>query len=154
MLTPLRFAAVLLTALSLIPACAHLFELPNKIGLPREAYFIAQGLYRGWALFGFAIIGAMAANLALAVAQRRQRRAVWLALGAGLLIGLTLAIFFTWVYPANVAMANWTQAPPDWEALRRHWEYGHAVNALLTFLAFSLSVLSVLGTERHGTDRP
>jgi hypothetical protein len=28
-----QFLAVLLTALSLVPAGAHLFELPNKIGL-------------------------------------------------------------------------------------------------------------------------
>ena len=74
-----------------------------------------------------------------------------LALGAALLIGLGLTIFFVWVYPTNAATANWTQAPPDWEALRRHWEYGHAANAVLTALALALSVLSVLRAEDGGT---
>jgi len=30
----IQFLAVILTALALIPAGAHLFELPNKIDLP------------------------------------------------------------------------------------------------------------------------
>jgi hypothetical protein len=39
-----------LTALALVPAGAHLFELPNKIGLSQDRYFIVQSIYRGWAL--------------------------------------------------------------------------------------------------------
>ena len=53
----------MLTALALVPAGAHLFELPNKIGLDQEPYFIVQGIYRGWALFGIVLFGALAANL-------------------------------------------------------------------------------------------
>ena len=34
-----QFLANILTALALVPAGAHLFELPNKIGLAQEAYF-------------------------------------------------------------------------------------------------------------------
>jgi cytochrome bd-type quinol oxidase subunit 2 len=154
MLNALRLAAVLLTALALVPSGAHLFELPNKMGLPREAYFVAQGLYRGWALFGVVLFGALAANLALSLAERRQgrRRAARLAFGAGLLVALTLAVFFAWTWPANQATANWTVVPPDWEALRRHWEYAHAANAVLTFLALVLAVLSVLRTGPEGQD--
>ncbi len=145
-LRPLRFLAVVLTALTLVPAGAHLFELPNKIGLPRDAYFVAQGLYRGWALFGFVLFGALAANLGLAAALRRRRARVVarLALAAGLLIALVLAVFFAWTYPANLATENWTRVPLDWEALRRQWEYSHAANAGLTFLALCLVVLSVV----------
>ncbi len=36
-----QFLALVLTALALIPAGAHLFALPNKIGLAQEQYFIA-----------------------------------------------------------------------------------------------------------------
>ena len=150
----LRFLAVLLTALAFVPAGAHLFELPNKIGLPRDAYFVAQGLYRGWALFGLVWFGALAANLGLAVALRRRRaRAARLALAAGLLVVLSLGVFFVWTYPANLATENWTRAPADWEALRLQWEYSHAANAGLTFLALCLVVLSVLDGDGAGSDR-
>jgi hypothetical protein len=154
-LRTLRFLAVVSTALALVPAGAHLFELPNKIGLPRDAYFTAQGLYRGWALFGFVLFAALAANLGLAAALRRRRspRGARLALAAGLLIALVLVVFFAWTYPASLATENWTRAPPDWEALRRRWEYSHAANAGLTFLALCLAVLSVLDANGPGNDR-
>jgi hypothetical protein len=42
-----RFLAIVLTALALVPAGAHVFALPNKIGLPQEEYFVVQGIYRG-----------------------------------------------------------------------------------------------------------
>jgi hypothetical protein len=41
------FVVLLASALVLGPALAHLLELPNKIGLPREEYFIVQKAYRG-----------------------------------------------------------------------------------------------------------
>lgn len=44
-----QFFALVLTAPAMVPAGAHLFALPNKIGLNEASYFIAQGLYRGWA---------------------------------------------------------------------------------------------------------
>jgi hypothetical protein len=148
--------AVLLMALAFVPSGAHLFELPNKIGLPRDAYFAAQGLYRGWALFGVVLFGALAANLGLAAAWWRRRRAParW-ALAAGLLIGLNLAVFFAWTYPANLATENWTRMPVEWEALRRQWEYSHAVNAGIAFLALCAVVLSVVlnGRGEGGSER-
>jgi hypothetical protein len=67
------FLAIVLTALALVPAGAHLFEVPNKIGLAQEEYFVVQDIYRGWALFGIVLSGALAANLWLAMALRRQR---------------------------------------------------------------------------------
>ena len=85
-----QFLAIVLTALALVPAGAHLAELPNKIGLDQEAYFVVQNIYRGWALFGIALFGALAANLALAILVRRQRAPFWLALSAFLLVAATL----------------------------------------------------------------
>jgi Na+/proline symporter len=152
----LRFVAVVLTALALVPAGAHLFELRTKIGLGRDAYFAVQGIYSGWALFGVVLFGALAANLGLAaVSWRRRNRRVparW-ALAAGLLVALNLLVFFTWTYPANLATENWTRMPADWEALRRQWEFSHAVNAGVTFLALCSVVLSVVLDGERGSDR-
>jgi hypothetical protein len=139
-----QFLAVGLTALALVPAGAHLFELPNKIGLSQEAYFVVQSIYRGWALFGIVLLGALAANLALTILVRHRRAPFWLALLAFLLVAGALAIFFTWTYLANQATDNWTVAPANWQELRRQWEYAHAANAVLTFVALGSVTLSTL----------
>ena len=142
-----QFLAIVLTALALVPAGAHLFELPNKIGLPEHDYFVVQNIYRGWALFGIVLFGALAANLALAILVRRQRAPFCLVVAAFLLVAATLAIFFTWTYPANQATSNWTVVPANWQELRSRWEYAHATNAALTFLALCALAWSVLLTR-------
>jgi hypothetical protein len=141
-----QFLAIVLTALALVPTGAHLFELPNKIGLPQDAYFVVQNIYRGWALFGIVLFGALAANLILTFMVRHQRGAFWLALLTFLLVVATLVVFFTWTYPANQAISNWTEVPANWEELRRDWEYAHAASAVLTFIALCTLMLSTLMT--------
>ncbi len=89
-----QFLAVILTALALVPVGAHFFELPNKLGLGQDQYFTVQAIYRGWALFGFVLVGAIIANLALAVMLPRRRASFWFALAAFILVAVTLAIFF------------------------------------------------------------
>jgi len=147
-LRTVRFFAVVLTALALVPAGAHFFELPNKIGLSQEQYFTVQGIYRGWALFGFVLFGAIGANLGNAILNRDEPPAFWFALLASLLMVASLAIFSIWTYPANQATSNWTVAPANWASLRTQWEYSHAANATMTFLALCAVTASVLITKR------
>lgn len=144
-----QFIALVLTALALVPAGAHLAALPNKIGLGEASYFIAQSIYRGWALFGIVLFGALIANLALAVVLRAQRAPLAFALIAALCLAAMLAIFFAYTYPANEATANWTMVPDNWRQLRRQWEYSHAVNAAVTFAGFCSVVMSVLLTRQR-----
>src|SRR5215510_11615476 len=96
-----QFLAIICTALALVPAGAHLFALPNKIHLAQEDYFIAQNVYRGWALFGIVLFAALAADLLLAVMLRHWPGCFWLALTGFLCVAATLVIFFVVVYPAN-----------------------------------------------------
>lgn len=140
-----EFAAIVLTALSLVPAGAHLAELPNKIGLDQAAYFVVQGIYRGWAVFGFVLIPAILANLVLAL-MLRGRAGFLPALVAFMLMAIALAVFFIWTFPTNQATENWTIAPENWQTLRAQWEYSHAANAVLTFLALCSLVIAVLST--------
>jgi len=65
-----RFLSVMFAALALVPTMAHLFELPNKIGLPRDEYLIVQQIYRGWALAGILVLGALLSTLALTIISR------------------------------------------------------------------------------------
>jgi len=139
-----QFLAILFTALALLPGGAHVMSLPAKIDMPEEPYFVAQQIYRGWAWSGVVIFAAIFANFASAFLTRDHRRQFWLSLAAGLLIAATLAVFFTWTFPANQATGNWTSVPENWERLRIEWEYSHAVNALITFVALLCAVGAAL----------
>ena len=139
-----QFLAIVLTALAFVPAGAHLFSLLNKIGLTAEQYYIAQGVYRGWNLFGFVLFPAVLMNFILAVMQRRRVVSFRLALLAFLSLGATVAIFFVWTEPANRATDYWTTIPANWAALRQQWEYSHAASAILAFVALCAVTLSAL----------
>jgi PIN domain nuclease of toxin-antitoxin system len=131
-LTFVRVCALLLVALCLVPGGAHVSELPNKIGLPRDHYMLVQQIYRGWALFGIVIFAALAATAAQALLLRQERTAFRLSLSAFLCLAAAQAVFWLFTYPVNVASANWTRIPEDFEAARRQWEYSHAAGAALT----------------------
>lgn len=141
----LRVFTLSVMALILIPSGAHLFALPAKMGMDRDAYFTVQGIYAGWALFGVPIVVAILANAGLAVVERRRDPAAarWAGVSAVLIL-LSLAVFFVWIFPANQATANWTHPPNGWETLRRQWEWGHAANALVVFAAFLATCQAVI----------
>jgi MFS family permease len=150
-----QFLAVILTALALLPGGAHLMALPAKIAMPVEPYFVVQQIYRGWALAGAVIFLAIFMNVLAALLTRQSRRKSLLFAAAGLLIAVTLAVFFTWTYPTNQATGNWTSAPENWEQLRSQWEYSHAANAAITFLALLCSVGGALSSgPRRQSDLP
>ena len=58
-------------------------------------------------------------------------------------------IFWAFTYPMNVASNNWTVTPENFEVARRQWEYSHAVNAVITFIAFVAIISSVLVDKRE-----
>jgi hypothetical protein len=119
-------------------------ELPNKITLSREDYLTVQQLYRGWALLGFVVAGALLSNLILTIMVRTQPKAVILTLIAFLCIVGTQVVFWTFTYPANQETSNWTMLPAHWLQLREQWEYPHAVSAVLNVIALITLILAVL----------
>ena len=144
-----QFLAFILTALALIPAGAHLFELPNKIDLPRDAYLTVQGIYAGWAWFGIIDLAALVLNVVLAIKLRQQRPAFSFAVAAALCFVVFFVIFFTWTFPANQVTANWTTLPEDWSGLRQEWEYSHAVNAVVMLIALCSVTLAVITAHQE-----
>jgi hypothetical protein len=138
-----RFGAVVVTGLALVAPASHLFVLPNKIGMGADDYFIAQSIYRGWWMVGLLLPAAAITNAALAfLTQDTGARAF--AIAAAALIIVNLVIFAVWTQPANAATQNWAVRPENWEALRVQWEYSHAVNAGVTFLAFCSATMAAL----------
>jgi hypothetical protein len=139
-----QFLAIMLTALALVPGGAHLAALPNKMPMTQTAYFTAQQIYAGWALFGIILVGALGANLALTMTLRSLGRSFGYALASCLFIAVNLVIFFVWTFPTNQATGNWTMVPENWNELRIQWEYSHAINAVVMFAALACVVVAVL----------
>jgi hypothetical protein len=144
-----RFLSLMFAALAFAPAAAHLLELPNKIGLSPEDYLTVQQIYRGWALLGVVVIGALVSTAAYVVVIRKQRKPFMLAVIAILCLAGTQALFWTFTFPANQLTANWTVLPDDWAVLRRQWEYSHATSAFLNLAALVALILSVLVREKQ-----
>lgn len=148
MIKTLQFIAILLVAVAMSGGWAHLLELPHKMRLSAKEYLTVQQIYRGWALLGIAVVGALLSTTALTVLQHGEGAQFYFVLGATLCIALSLVVFFSFTFPANKATQNWRVLPEGWEALRRRWEYSHAAGAFLYFLALALLVLSVISGRR------
>ena len=144
MLQIFRFASIMLTALSLVPAGAHLMELVHKMPMSAEEYLTVQRLYRGWAWSGVVIMGALASTLALAVLVRHQAQAFTLTAVAFACLAGTQILFWTFTFPVNQATSNWTELPHHWMQLRQQWEYSHAASAVLNVLALAALVAAAL----------
>jgi hypothetical protein len=138
------FLSLLFVALAMAPAMAHLLVLPNKINMPREQYLIVQQIYRGWALLGIVVLGGLFSTLALTIMVRKHPNTFVPILVAFLCLVGTQVLFWIFTYPANQQTQNWTVLPENWLALRRQWEYSHAVSAGLNLVAFVVLILSVL----------
>ena len=119
----LRILTIVAVAICLVPAGAHLFELPNKIGLSPAEYMIVQGIYAGWWLFGIPIIAALLLTALHTAMVRSNIRAFLLSLSALVRLAATQAIFWVFTYPMNAASNNWTVMPDGFEAARRQREF-------------------------------
>jgi ABC-type amino acid transport system permease subunit len=139
------FGAIFFCGLALIPAAAHAMELPNKIRLAKEEYFVAQKLYRGWELVAPIVILALVSTAMLfGQARAADPRPEVASMIAFICVAATQVVFWVFTFPVNRATQNWTQAPTDWERLRRRWEYSHATSAVLNLVAFVATVLATL----------
>ncbi len=138
------FIALLATALALGGALAHALELPNKIGLTRDDYFMVQGVYRGWDRLALLLAVEVASMLAVVALYRRQRPVIQWAVVAIVALCAAQAVFWIFTFPANQATQNWTVAPANWEGLRRQWEYSHLAGAGFQGAAMAALIVAVL----------
>jgi hypothetical protein len=144
LLRSLGVLTILSVALCLVPAGAHFFELAGKMSLSPAEYMTVQKIYVGWSFFGIAIVAALLLTLTHTFMVRGIITSFRLSLTAFLCLAATQLIFWTFTYPMNVASANWTVTPENFEAARRQWEYSHAVNAMVTFVALVIVGISVV----------
>jgi hypothetical protein len=142
------FLSMACVALALVPAGAHLAELPHKFGLPAHEYLVVQQLYAGWSLFGTVVVGALLSTGVLMVLVRREPRLLAMAALAFLCILATQIVFWVFTQPANRATRNWTVLPENWMQLRTQWEYSHAVNAVLNLIALFVLLYAAVSQGR------
>jgi hypothetical protein len=151
LLDSVRLLVIVSVALCLVPAGAHFFELANKMSLSPDEYMTVQKIYAGWSFFGIAIVTALVLTSTHTFIVRDNRPAFLLSLAAVLCLAVTQVIFWMFTYPINAASNNWTTMPANFEVARRQWEYSHAVNAVLTFVALVTITLSVFADKREVT---
>jgi hypothetical protein len=144
----LFFIAILATLMALAPGLAHIFELPHKLALSREQYFVVQQIYAGWAMFGAVILLQFVALALLTWRSAREYYVFRPVLAALLLMLAAQAVFWLFTFPANAATADWTQVTPDWDDLRSQWEWSHAAGALCQLLALCSLLMALFARVR------
>jgi hypothetical protein len=144
MVKALFFLAIMLTAIAMGAALAHLFELPNKINISAADYLTVQRNYDNWWIVGLSVPLAFVSVLVLAIALRGTGTPFTLALIAFALLVGEMVAFWGFTAPVNRATENWTMLPSNWQELRDQWEYSHAVRAILYVLAMGTLVMSAL----------
>ena len=142
-----KFVSLLLVRVALGAGLAHLFALPNKIGLPGDAYLTVQQIYSGWVLIDIVAICALGALGILTGLVRRRPRTFLMTLAAFIAMAAAQAMFWGVAFPVELETAGWTMLPEDWSSLRNRWEYGHAAGAALELAAFAALIASVLLRE-------
>jgi hypothetical protein len=145
----LRFVTIMLTALSLSAAFAHLLEMPAKLTYDGALWLnLLQTLYPTFGrVSGVCEIGAVVAALVLVVGLRKRPKAFRWTLLAASCLAATHAIFWIWVAPVNAALVPLSPEtlPADWARLRDQWEFAHASRAILQIVALAALVISILG---------
>jgi hypothetical protein len=152
-----RFSSVMLTAVAMAAAVAHLMELAPKLTYEPSLYVkLHRTLYPPFGrIAGPAEALAVASSVTLAWWTRKHRpRAFPLTAAAAGCLAVAHGVFWAVVQPANVEMLRWPldAIAPDWTMWRDRWEYGHAVRAGLLTVALGALTWSLLveGTD----DRP
>jgi hypothetical protein len=147
------FVSLLATAFALGAALAHTLELPNKIVMSREHYFIMQRAYDGWFQLAYLLAVQLVGILAVILLYRAELRVLLPALIALSCLVAAQAVFWIWTYPANQATGNWTVQPENWQLLRRNWEYSHLAGAVFQALAMGALIIGVLRRDHRAFPR-
>lgn len=162
MLNGLHDLTLIVVAFAMVPALAHLLELPGKMRLTKDAYFEVQRIYYpGFTLAGVGGPLSILLIVGLLFLLPRGTEGFW-SIFAALwgLVGMEI-IYWVVIHPVNkvwvkgLALTSAASGffglgrrhpesgsrAPDWSDLRNRWEYAHAVRAGLGFLTFVALVI-------------
>ncbi|MGH8176430.1 MAG: DUF1772 domain-containing protein [Steroidobacter sp.] len=162
MLMILQLITLFLIAVTMACTVGHALELPGKMRLTKDAYLTVQPIYYpGFAIAGFAEIGALPMTFALLFFTPRETTAFTLTLWS-LVALLTVQIVF-WIVTqpvnkfwlanqglqgASATFFGTRRGEPDaqssdWTALRNRWEYSHVARAVAASAALMLLATAI-----------
>ena len=166
MFPTLQILTILVVAVAMALALAHVLELPGKMRLSKEDYLTVQRIYYpGFTIGGVAEpIGTLLLLLLLFLTPANTI-AFWLFAAAFAAMVIMHAVFWLVTQPVNnfwlkdaelkgLGERFFSHDPfgghrseaavkPDWTMLRDRWEWSHAARAALGLLAFILLVTAV-----------
>ncbi|AYG58484.1 DUF1772 domain-containing protein [Rhizobium jaguaris] len=164
MFPTLQILTILVVAVAMALALAHLLELPGKMRLSKEDYLTVQRIYYpGFTIGGVTEPIGVLLLLLLLVLTPANTVAFWLFAAAFAAMVVMHAVFWLLIQPVNnfwlkdvelkgLGAGFFSQDPfgggqtagkPDWTMLRDRWEWSHAARAALGLLAFILLVTAV-----------
>jgi hypothetical protein len=148
----IRFAVIMLAALSLGIGIGHLMELPARMAWDQYLWVgatVQGGLFALSGPLGVLLqVFVIVALIVLAALLRRHAVSGFpFIVAAAVMFAIGLLAWWIFVYPVNVELAKWVNGPvPDnWADWRALWEWGQAANGLAQFVGFAALIASVLG---------
>jgi hypothetical protein len=157
----LRALTLVLVLLAVVPAMAHVLELPGKLRLSKEEYAVVQRIYYpGFTLAGIGEPLAIVSIALMLVFAPPQTETIWLLL-AGASMALMHAVYWFVTHPVNKfwlqeaelgtagagffslgSKGKQTATPTsEWMALRNRWEFSHVVRAFFAALGLAFLVI-------------
>ncbi|HWF08813.1 MAG TPA: anthrone oxygenase family protein [Bryobacteraceae bacterium] len=166
MLQAIQIISILLIALAMIPAVAHLLEFPGKSRLGRDAYLTVQPIYYpGFTIAGgIGEVGGLVSVVTTLLLMPRGTPQFWLTLAAVLaMLGMQI-VFWLFTQPVNkfwlqsttlgsfgdaffnvrAAQNRGSGDPEGWKRMRDRWEYSHIARAGFAALGFLLLVVAAV----------
>jgi hypothetical protein len=160
MLLAFQFLVAMLVALAAALSTAHALEMPGKMRLDRESYFIVQKIYYpGFTVGGIGEGLAVIATLALLIVTPAGSSAFWFSFVAFLAAASMQIVYWLRVHPVNRVWLKdqklsrsaekffdsgaAVEAGREWKALRNRWEYSHLARAVLGAIALAALVAAI-----------
>jgi hypothetical protein len=154
-----RFATILLVATLATMTFSHLWQLPTRMSYSPGIWFSTLDLYEQLGPQGpgpSIEVSALFFSLVLVPMVWHRSPAFGLSLFAALVLLISFAAWWMFVYPLNLQLQTWTDVtiPADWSVYRVRWEYAHAARALCSLIALAALVWSVVVETPEVEDAP
>jgi hypothetical protein len=149
----IRFAVIMLAALSLSFGLGHLMELPARMAWDQYLWVgatVQGGLYALSGPLGVLVqVTTIIALIVLAVLLRRHGAGgLAFTIAAAVLFAIGLLVWWVFVYPVNVELTKWVNGPvPNNCGLARALGVGAGGHGLAQLVGFAALVAPVLGVK-------